>query len=132
MYRLRRIPALFIFALVSLLYCSQVCIAAGHVHATVSVARSDANTAAATPCHSPSSVPQNTGDQCSHCSDHFFLTSMSSSTDALTTGKTVCSTISLCVYAISSPKILSSSYREKSKKLGSPSSLYLSLSVLRL
>ena len=58
MHRFRQVSPLLIFALVSLLYCSQVCVAAGHVHAAVPAAIPDS--ANATPCHSPSPEPQNT------------------------------------------------------------------------
>src|SRR5262245_36130503 len=93
MRRLRRVSPLLITFLVSLFYCSQVCVAAGHVHAAASTTRLDPHSADATPCHSPSPAPQHTSDQCPDCGDHFFLRSTSFGADTLTASGTVLSTV---------------------------------------
>src|SRR5215510_14125025 len=98
MHWLRQLSPLLIFALVSLLCCSRVCVAAGHMHAAASALSSQSDSADATPCHSRSTSPQNTDDQCSDCGAHFFLASTPSGVDALTTAGTAFSTI--CFFAL--------------------------------
>ncbi len=105
MPRLRQVSPLFIFALISLLYCSQTCVAAGHAHAAVSATRPDAHAADATPCHPPSTTPRNTDESCTDCGGHFFLTTASSGADVLSATATASAP---CVF-VSPPATLAAS-----------------------
>src|SRR5262245_23294778 len=132
MRQLRRVSPFLITLVLSLFYCSQVCVAAGHVHAAVLTARPDSHSADATPCHSPSTTPQNTGDQCPDCGDHFFLISTPSGMDIFTASRTVLSTV--CSFSQLTPSLEVESVAccgpPDPHVLSSPR--YLSLSVLRL
>lgn len=130
MYQLRQASPLFIFALVSLLYCSQVCVAAGHVHTAVTTADSDS--ADARPCHSPAGEPRNTSDQCSDCGSHFFLTSPSSGSDAFSVAGVASSFVWFFAYLPSTQNALPLALRRNAERRLSPPARYLSLSVLRL
>lgn len=130
MHRFRHASSLIILALVSLLYCTQVCVAAGHAHAAVTVVHHDA--ADARPCHPPAEDPQHTSDQCADCGTHFFLASPSSGGEALSAAAIASSFVWFFTYPPcaqeSSPFVFS---RQPEKHL-SPPPLYLALSVLRL
>jgi hypothetical protein len=132
MPQLRQVSPLFIFALISLLYCSPVCVATGHAHAAVSSIRANSNFPDETPCHPPSTTPWNTSDSCTDCGDHFFLIPTSSGTAALSATATASSTF--CVFASATASLAASplAYRRTITQLASSPPRYLSLSVLRL
>ena len=130
MPRFRQASSLIILALVSLLYCTQVCVAAGHVHAAVTVANHDS--ADARSCHSPAEDPQHTSDQCSDCGSHFFLTSPSSGGDALSAAAIASSFVWIFTYPLSSQESSPLVFFRQPERHLSPPPLYLALSVLRL
>jgi hypothetical protein len=130
MHRFRHASSLIILALVSLLYCTQICVAAGHATAAVTVPTHDP--ADARSCHPPAEDPQHTNDQCADCGTHFFLASPSSGGDALSAAVIASSFVLLFTYPSdaqeSSPLVF---FRRPERHL-SPPPLYLALSVLRL
>src|SRR5438094_625118 len=132
MHWLRRLSPLLIFALVSFFYCSQVCVAAGHMHVAVSALNPKSDSADATPCHSHSTAPQNTGDQCSDCGAHFLLMSTPSSVDALTAAGTVFSAVCFFALAIFSLDAFPLAYHNKFELHALLLPRYLAFSVLRL
>jgi hypothetical protein len=132
MHWFRQVSPLLIFALVSLLYCSQVCVVTGHVHAAASAPSPESDSADAAPCHSRSTAPQNTDDSCSDCGAHFFLASTSSPVGALTAAGAVFSTVGFFAHLTSAPGASSLAYHVELELRASPFPRYLSLAVLRL
>ena len=130
MYRFRQISHFVFFFLAFLLYCSPTCLAAGHVHATVSSAPvASSQGAAHTPCHS---TPKQIPDQCLDCSDHVFLSPASAGAEMVAASRallfSVCLPILLTLGLFPQP---SASVLQRDRTILSPPR-YLTLSVLRL
>src|SRR5215831_5472031 len=83
MYRFRQVSYAVSLFLALLLHCSQTCLAAGHVHAAVTVPVSAQHRPGHAPCHSASPAPHETPDKCPDCRDHVFLTAASSGEETL-------------------------------------------------
>lgn len=106
--------------------------AAGHAQATASAPSPESDPVGATPCHSHSTVPQNTGDQCADCGAHFFLTSTTSGVSTLTAAGTVFSTVDFFIHPASALEASSLACHSELAPHALPLPRYLSLSVLRL
>lgn len=132
MHWFRQVSPLLIFAFVSLLYCSQVCVAAGHVRAAASSPSTEPASADEMACHSPSTAPQNTNDQCTDCSASFFLAPTPPSVGALTAAGTVSSPMGFFAQPTSAPAAALLAYSGKLELYAFSPPRYLSLSVLRL
>lgn len=132
MTRFRQVAPLFIFALVSLLYCSQACLALGHGYAVVATSSHESDSVDAQPCHSHAPSPQNTEDQCQDCGERLFLTSPSSSADVLTLARNILSVVCIFAHPSSSPAIASHAYHREHQLDAFLPPRYLSLSVLQL
>src|SRR5438270_12250616 len=83
MSRFRQVSYAVSLFLALLLHCSQTCLAAGHVHAAVTVPVSPQHGPEHVPCHSAPTAPHGTPDTCSNCRDHVFLTAVSAGADTL-------------------------------------------------
>src|SRR5262245_23254949 len=83
MYRFRQVSYAVSLFLALLLHCSQTCLAASHVHATVAVPVSAQHGPEHAPCHSAPAAPHGVPDKCPDCRDHVFLTAVSSEAETL-------------------------------------------------
>src|SRR5262245_19818308 len=64
------------FFLAFLLHCSQVCLTAAHIYATMSLSIPPADGSAHAPCHSSPVPPTGVPDHCPDCGEHVFLSSI--------------------------------------------------------
>ncbi len=83
MYRLHQVSSAVFLFLALLLHCSQMCLAAGHAHAAVTVPVSPHHIPEHAPCHSAPTAPNGIPDKCPDCADHVFLTAASSGAETL-------------------------------------------------
>src|SRR5713226_711477 len=124
-------PSVFFF-LAFLLHCSQTCLAAGHVHAAVTLPVSTHHNPEHAPCHSSPVPPHGIPDKCPDCGDHVFLRSAPSGAETLAAPGPSLSPLCLLTQPLLPllPHPHASALRLEVSALSPPR--YLTLSVLRL
>jgi len=115
-----------------MLYCSQVCVAAGRVHQTKTALSSHPSSTDQSSCPLHSALPVDTGDERANCGDHPFLILPSGQFDLPAAGTTVPAIIGFLTAGCLLAKSLPHARRPKLERSAPLAPCYLVFSVLRL